>query len=84
MGERMGEMNEEFKMAKRGDWVSGIKPGKLTHLEILKPDPDLIRLTELIINQNKIILDMNARLLSALASPLAIAHMGEDFEKKPR
>lgn len=47
----------------------------------IKPDPKLIELTELIIKQNQIILEMNARLLISLSSPAFVINKIEDLEK---
>lgn len=40
-----------------------------TKVEIVKPDPEVIRLVEVVLSQNMKILDMNAMLLEALANP---------------
>lgn len=40
-----------------------------TKVEIVKPDPEVLRLVEAVLSQNMRILDMNAMLLEALANP---------------
>jgi hypothetical protein len=45
-----------------------MKPEKIQRFERFEPNPDLIRLTEKIIDQNNKIIEMNARLLAALNS----------------
>jgi len=49
-----------------------LEPGEISRLEITKPDKDIIRLTEKILDQNKMILEMNAKLLLVLTAPIRV------------
>lgn len=49
-------------------------------LERIKPNPDIIRLTEEILKQNNKVLEMNANLLAVLSNPCFIVQ-GQESEQ---
>lgn len=57
------------------------EPSEINHLKITKPDKDIIRLTEKILDQNKMILEMNSKLLLVLAGPVRMME-GEKNERE--
>ena len=50
-------------------------------VEMLKPSDDLIRIMEAIINQNKMVLEMNASLLAEINNPRFVVDLDNKGEK---
>ena len=50
----------------------GMEMMNIDRFELVLPNPDLIRLTEKVVEQNRLIIEMNATLLRHLAAPYGI------------
>jgi hypothetical protein len=54
---------------------------KVGDVEMVKTSDDLIRITEAVIDQNKMILEMNARLLAEINTPRLVVSLDNKGEK---
>jgi hypothetical protein len=50
----------------------------MERIEQIEPNKDIIRMTEKILEQNQVILDMNARLLAVFQSPALVIRSDKD------